>query len=145
MGGLADASKFNSYKGFKAGSDNLENSPLKFNSFGWTAGKEFLFSDHDYFTPIRLFGPENDNNNNSFGFYYDTKDKKYRAAYKDASGNLIKDQEIPKSILDKLSAEDIAKIFEKVVITRMLMKQTIQKYHILIGMMMLKGLLLVII
>lgn len=113
MGGLTDASKFNSYNGFTAGSDDLENSPLKFNSMGWTAGKEFLFSDHDYFTPIRQFGPENDNNNNSFGFYYDTKDRKYRAAYKDPKGNLIYDQEIPKSILDQLSAEDIAKIYEK--------------------------------
>ena len=113
MGGLADASKFNSYNGFTAGSDNLENSPLKFNSMGWTAGKEFLFSDHDYFTPIRPFGPENDNNNNSFGFYYDTKNGKYHAAYKDATGNLILDKDIPKSILDQLSAEDIAKIYEK--------------------------------
>ena len=113
MGGLTDASKFNSYNGFTAGSDDLENSPLKFNSMGWTAGKEFLFSDHDYFTPIRQFGPGNDNNNNSFGFYYDTKDRKYRAAYKDATGNLIKDRDIPKTILDQLSADDIAKIFEK--------------------------------
>ena len=80
---------------------------------GWTAGKEFLFSDHDYFTPIRQFGPENDNNNNSFGFYYDRKNGKYQAAYKDATGNLIKDRDIPKSILDQLSADDIAKIFEK--------------------------------
>lgn len=113
MGGLTDASKFNSYNGFTAGSDDLENSPLKFNSMGWTAGKEFLFSDHDYFTPIRQFGPENDNNNNSFGFYYDTKDRKYHAAYKDATGNLIKDRDIPESILDQLSTDDIAKIFEK--------------------------------
>lgn len=109
MGGLADASKFNSYNGFTAGSDDLENSPLKFNSFGWTAGKEFLssFSD-DYFTPIKQLGP-----NDSFGFYYNTKSGKYRAAYKDPTGNLIYDKEIPKSILDKLSAGDIAKIFEK--------------------------------
>lgn len=113
MGGLTDASKFNSYNGFKAGSDDLENSPLKFNSMGWTAGKEFLFSDHDYFTPIRQFGPENDNNNNSFGFYYDRKNGKYQAAYKDATGNLIKDRDIPESILDQLSTDDIAKIFEK--------------------------------
>lgn len=111
MGGLTDASKFNSYNGFKAG--DLENSPLKFNSMGWTAGKEFLFSDHDYFTPIRQFGPENDNNNNSFGFYYDRKNGKYQAAYKDATGNLIKDRDIPESILDQLSTDDIAKIFEK--------------------------------
>ena len=113
MGGLTDASKFNSYNGFTAGSDDLENSPLKFNSLGWTAGKEFLFSDHDYFTPIRRFGPENDNNNNSFGFYYDTKDRKYRAAYKDATGNLIYDKDIPQSVVDQLSTDDIAKIFEK--------------------------------
>lgn len=113
MGGLTDASKFNSYNGFIAGSDDLENSPLKFNSMGWTAGKEFLFSDHDYFTPIRQFGPENDNNNNSFGFYYDRKNGKYQAAYKDATGNLIKDRDIPESILDQLSTDDIAKIFEK--------------------------------
>lgn len=113
MGGLTDASKFNSYNGFTAGSSDLENSPLKFNSMGWTAGKEFLFSDHDYFTPIKQFGPENDNNNNSFGFYYDTKNGKYRAAYKDATGNLIYDKDIPKSIVDQLSAEDIAKIYEK--------------------------------
>lgn len=112
MGGLTDASKFNSYNGFTAGSPDLENSPLKFNSAGWTAGKEFLFSD-DYFTPIKQFGPENDNNYNSFGFYYDTKDRKYRAAYKDSTGNLIYDQEIPKSIVDQLSTEDIAKIYEK--------------------------------
>lgn len=112
MGGLTDASKFNSYNGFTAGSSDLENSPLKFNTIGWTSGKEFLFSD-DYFTPIRQFGPENDNNYNSFGFYYDTKDRKYRAAYKDSTGNLIYDQAIPKSILDQLSTEDIAKIYEK--------------------------------
>ena len=112
MGGLTDASKFNSYNGFTAGSSDLENSPLKFNSAGWTAGKEFLFSD-DYFTPIKQFGPENDNNYNSFGFYYDTKDRKYRAAYKDARGNLIYDKDIPKSIVDQLSTEDIAKIYEK--------------------------------
>lgn len=113
MSGLTDASKFNSYNGFEAGSSNLENSPLKFNSiFGWTAGKEFLhnlFSDDGYFTPIRQIGP----GNGSFGFYYDTKDNKYRAAYKDPSGSLIYDQDIPKSILDRLSTEDIAKIFEK--------------------------------
>lgn len=113
MGGLTEASKFNSYNGFTAGSDDLENSPLKFNSMGWTAGKEFLFSDHDYFTPIKQFGPENDNNNNNFGFYYDTKDRKYHAAYKDPTGNLIFDKNIPKSILDKLLPEDIAKIYEK--------------------------------
>lgn len=112
MGGLTDASKFNSYNGFTAGSDNLENSPLKFNSMGWTAGKEFLFSD-DYFTPVTQFRPGDDNNYDSFGFYYDTKNRKYRAAYKDATGNLIYDKDIPKSILDKLSTEDIAKIFEK--------------------------------
>lgn len=113
MGGLTDASKFNTFNDFTAGSDKLENSPLKFNSMGWTAAKEFLFSDHDYFTPIRQFGPENDNNNNSFGFYYDTKNNKYRAAYKDPTGNLIYDQEIPKSIVEQLSADDIAKIYEK--------------------------------
>ena len=107
MGGLADASKFNSYNGFTAGSDDLENSPLKFNSFGWTAGKEFLFSDNG-FTPIRQLEP-----NGSFGFYYDRKNGKYQAAYKDAAGNLIKDRDIPESILDQLSADDIAKIFEK--------------------------------
>lgn len=112
MGGLADASKFNSYNGFTAGSDDLENSPLKFNTIGWTSGKEFLFSD-DYFTPIKQFGPENDNNYNSFGFYYNIKNGKYRAAYKDATGNLIYDKDIPKSILDQLSTEDIAKIYEK--------------------------------
>ena len=112
MGGLTDASKFNSYNGFTAGSSALENSPLKFNTIGWTSGKEFLFSD-DYFTPVRLFGPENDNNYDSFGFYYDIKNGKYRAAYKDPTGNLIYDQEIPESILDKLSADDIAKIYEK--------------------------------
>ena len=112
MGGLTDASKFNTFNGFTAGSSDLENSPLKFNSAGWTAGKEFLFSD-DYFTPIRQFEPGNGNNNNSFGFYYDTKDRKYRAAYKDSTGNLIYDKDIPKSILDQLSAEDIAKIYEK--------------------------------
>ena len=112
MGGLADASKFNSYNDFTAGSSNLENSPLKFNSAGWTAIKEFLFSD-DYFTPIKYFGPENDNNYNSFGFYYDTKDRKYRAAYKDLTGNLIYDKDIPESILNQLSTEDIAKIYEK--------------------------------
>ena len=112
MGGLADASKFNSYNGFTAGSSDLENSPLKFNTLGWTAGKEFLFSD-DYFTPIKQFEPENDNNYNSFGFYYDTKDRKYRAAYKDSKGDLIYDRDIPKSILDQLSPEDIAKIYEK--------------------------------
>ena len=108
MGGLTDASKFNSYNGFTAGSDNLENSPLKFNSFGWTAGKEFLFSDHDYFTPIRQLG-----SNGSFGFSYDRKNGRYQAAYKNAAGNLIYDKDIPKSILDQLSSEDIAKIFEK--------------------------------
>ena len=107
MGGLTDASKFNSYNGFTAGSDVLENSPLKFNSLGWTAGKEFFFSD-DGFTPVTQLGP-----NGSFGFYYDRKNGKYQAAYKDATGNLIYDQNIPKSILDQLSAEDIAKIFEK--------------------------------
>lgn len=112
MGGLTDASKFNSYNGFTAGSSDLENSPLKFNTIGWTSGKEFLFSD-DYFTPIKQFGPENDNNHNSFGFYYDTKNRKYRAAYKDPKGNLIYDKDIPKSILDQLSTEDIAKIYEK--------------------------------
>lgn len=41
MGGLTDASKFNSYKGFTAGSPELENSPLKFGL--WTTGKEFYF------------------------------------------------------------------------------------------------------
>lgn len=111
MGGLTDASKFNSYNGFTAGSDDLENSPLKFNSMGWTAGKEFLFSDHDYFTPIRQFG--SNGSNGSFGFSYDRKNGKYQAAYKDAAGNLIYDQDIPKSILDQLTADDIAKIFEK--------------------------------
>lgn len=110
MGGLTDASKFNSYNGFTAGSPDLENSPLKFGL--WTTGKEFLSSD-DYFTPIRQFGPENDNNYNSFGFYYDTKNNKYRAAYKDLTGNLILDRDIPESILDQLSTEDIAKIYEK--------------------------------
>lgn len=111
MGGLTDASKFNSYNGFTAGSDDLENSPLKFNSMGWTAGKEFFssFGDNDYFTPIRQLGPGNGN----FGFYYNSKDGNYRAAYKDPTGNLIYDQDIPKSILDQLSADDIAKIFEK--------------------------------
>lgn len=111
MGGLTDASKFNSYNDFTAGSDNLENSPLKFNPVGWTAGKEFFtsFGDNDYFTPIRQLGPGNGN----FGFYYNSKDGKYRAAYKDPTGNLIYDQDIPKSILDQLSANDIAKIFEK--------------------------------
>lgn len=110
MGGLADASKFNSYNDFTAGSDKLENSPLKFGL--WTTGKEFLFSD-DYFTPIRQLGPENDNNYNSFGYYYDTKTGKYRAAYKDFTGNLILDRDIPESILGQLSTEDIDKIFEK--------------------------------
>lgn len=110
MGGLADASKFNSYNGFTAGSDNLENSPLKFNSMGWTAGKEFFtsFGDNDYFTPIKQLGP-----NDSFGFYYDSKNGRYQAAYKDPTGNLIYDKDIPESILDQLSADDIAKIFEK--------------------------------
>lgn len=112
MGGLTDASKFNTFNNFTAGSSDLENSPLKFNTIGWTSGKEFLFSD-DYFTPIRQLGPENDNNYNSFGFYYDTKDRKYRAAYKDSTGNLIYDKDIPKSIVDQLSPDDIAKIFEK--------------------------------
>ena len=108
MGGLADyTSKFNTFNDFKAGSDKLESSPLQFNSFGWTAGKEFLFSDKG-FTPIRQLGP-----NGSFGFYYDRKNGRYQAAYKTATGNLIKDQEIPESILDQLSANDIAKIFEK--------------------------------
>lgn len=106
MGGLTDASKFNTFNGFRAGSNDLENSPLKFNSFGWTAGKE-LFSDNG-FTPVTQLGP-----NGSFGFYYDRKNGKYQAAYKDAAGNLIKDQDIPESILDQLSANDIAKIFEK--------------------------------
>ena len=106
MGGLADASKFNTFNDFTAGSDKLENSPLKFSSFGWTAGKE-LFSDNG-FTPIRQLGP-----NGSFGFYYDRKNGKYQAAYKDATGNLIKDRDIPESILDQLSTDDIAKIFEK--------------------------------
>lgn len=110
MGGLTDASKFNSYHGFTAGDPNLENSPLKFGL--WTTGKEFLFSD-DYYTPIKQFVPENDNNYNSFGYYYDTKTGKYRAAYKDPTGNLIFDQNIPESILDQLSTEDIAKIYEK--------------------------------
>lgn len=110
MGGLADASKFNSYNGFRAGSDDLENSPLKFNPVGWTAGKEFFtsFGDNDYFTPIKQLGP-----NDSFGFYYDSKNGRYQAAYKDPTGNLIYDQDIPESILDQLSADDIAKIFEK--------------------------------
>lgn len=110
MGGLADASKFNSYNGFTAGSDDLENSPLKFNPMGWTAGKEFFtsFGDNDYFTPVRQFGP-----NDSFGFYYNSKDGKYRAAYKDPTGNLIYDQDIPQSVVDQLSTDDIAKIFEK--------------------------------
>lgn len=110
MGGLADASKFNSYNGFTAGSDDLENSPLKFNPVGWTAGKEFFtsFGDNDYFTPIKQLGP-----NDSFGFYYDSKNRRYQAAYKDPTGNLIYDQDIPESILDQLSADDIAKIFEK--------------------------------
>lgn len=110
MGGLADASKFNTFNDFKAGSDKLESSPLQFNSFGWTAGKEFFssFGDNDYFTPIRQLGP-----NGSFGFYYDRKNGRYQAAYKTATGNLIKDQDIPKSILDQLSTDDIAKIFEK--------------------------------
>lgn len=110
MGGLADASKFNSYNGFTAGSDDLENSPLKFNPVGWTAGKEFFtsFGDNDYFTPIKQLGP-----NDSFGFYYDSKNGRYQAAYKDPTGNLIYDQDIPESILDQLSANDIAKIFEK--------------------------------
>lgn len=113
MGGLADASKFNTFNNFTAGSSDLENSPLKFNStFGWTAGKEFfhnLFSDDGYFTPIKQLGP----GNGSFGFYYDTKDRKYRAAYKAPSGSLLYDQDIPKSVLDQLSTEDIAKIYEK--------------------------------
>lgn len=110
MGGLTDASKFNSYNGFTAGSDDLENSPLKFNSMGWTSGKEFFssFGDNGYFTPVTQLGP-----NGSFGFYYDTKNRKYQAAYKDPRGTLIYDQDIPKSILDQLSAKDIAKIFEK--------------------------------
>lgn len=110
MGGLADASKFNSYNGFRAGSDDLENSPLKFNPVGWTAGKEFFtsFGDNDYFTPIKQLGP-----NDSFGFYYDSKNRRYQAAYKDPTGNLIYDQDIPESILDQLSTDDIAKIFEK--------------------------------
>lgn len=110
MGGLADASKIKTFNNFTAGSDDLENSPLKFNPVGWTAGKEFFtsFGDNDYFTPVTQLGP-----NGSFGFYYDTKNRKYQAAYKDATGNLIKDQDIPKSILDQLSADDIAKIFEK--------------------------------
>lgn len=110
MGGLTDASKFNSYNGFRAGSDDLENSPLKFNPVGWTAGKEFFtsFGDNDYFTPIKQLGP-----NDSFGFYYDSKNRRYQAAYKDPTGNLIYDQDIPESILDQLSADDIAKIFEK--------------------------------
>lgn len=110
MGGLADASKFNSYNGFRAGSDDLENSPLKFNPVGWTAGKEFFtsFGDNDYFTPIKQLGP-----NDSFGFYYDSKNGRYQAAYKDPTGNLIYDQDIPESILDQLSADDIAKILEK--------------------------------
>lgn len=110
MGGLADASKFNSYNGFRAGSDDLENSPLKFNPVGWTAGKEFFtsFGDNDYFTPIKQLGPKD-----SFGFYYDSKNRRYQAAYKDPTGNLIYDKDIPKSIVDQLSAEDIAKIYEK--------------------------------
>lgn len=110
MGGLTDASKFNKFNDFKAGSDKLENSSLTFNPVGWTAGKEFFtsFGDNDYFTPIRQLGP-----NGNFGFYYDAKNGKYQAAFKDAAGNLIKDQDIPKSILDQLSANDIAKIFEK--------------------------------
>ena len=110
MGGLTDASKFNKFNDFKAGSDKLENSSLTFNPVGWTAGKEFFtsFGDNDYFTPIRQLGP-----NGNFGFYYDAKNGKYQAAFKDAAGNLIKDQDIPKSILDQLSVDDIAKIFEK--------------------------------
>ena len=110
MGGLADASKFNTFNNFTAGSDDLENSPLKFNPVGWTAGKEFFtsFGDNDYFTPIKQLGP-----NDSFGFYYDSKNRRYQAAYKDPTGNLIYDQDIPESILDQLSADDIAKIFEK--------------------------------
>lgn len=110
MGGLTDASKFNSYNGFTAGSDDLENSPLKFNPVGWTSGKEFFtsFGDNDYFTPIKQLGP-----NDSFGFYYDSKNRRYQAAYKDPTGNLIYDQDIPESILDQLSTDDIAKIFEK--------------------------------
>ena len=107
MGGLADASKFNTFNDFTAGSDKLEKSPERFNSFGWTAGKEFLFSDHG-FTPVKQLGP-----NGSFGFYYDSKNGRYQAAYKTATGNLIKDQAIPESILDQLSDNDIAKIFEK--------------------------------
>lgn len=106
MGGLADASKFNTFNDFTAGSDKLESSPLQFSSFGWTAGKE-LFSDNG-FTPVTQLGP-----NGSFGFYYDRKNGRYQAAYKTATGNLIKDQEIPESILDQLSDNDIAKIFEK--------------------------------
>lgn len=113
MGGkLADyASKFNKFNDFTAGSENLENSPERFNSMGWTAGKEFFssFGNNDYFTPIRQLGP----GNGSFGFYYDSKNGRYQAAYKDTAGNLIKDQEIPDSILDQLSDNDIAKIFEK--------------------------------
>ena len=110
MGGLADASKFNTFNNFTAGSENLENSPLRFNPVGWTAGKEFFtsFGDNDYFTPIKQLGP-----NDSFGFYYDSKNGRYQAAYKDPTGNLIYDQDIPESILDQLSADDIAKIFEK--------------------------------
>lgn len=110
MGGLTDASKFNSYKGFTAGDLKLENSPLKFGL--WTTGKEFLLSD-GYYTPIKQFGPDNDNHYNSFGYYYDTKDNKYHAAYKDLTGKLIYDKDIPKSVLDKLSTDDIAKIYEK--------------------------------
>ena len=110
MGSLADASKFNKFNDFTAGSENLENSSLEFNPVGWTAGKEFFssFGDNDYFTPVRQLGP-----NDSFGFYYDRKNGRYQAAYKTATGNLIKDQEIPESILDQLSDNDIAKIFEK--------------------------------
>jgi hypothetical protein len=110
MGGLADASKLKTFNDFTAGSDKLESSPLTFNPVGWTAGKEFFtsFGDNDYFTPIKQLGP-----NGSFGFYYDSKNGRYQAAYKTATGNLIKDQEIPESILDQLSDNDIAKIFEK--------------------------------
>ena len=113
MGGLADASKFNKFNDFTAGSDKLESSPERFNSFGWTAGKEFFtsFGDNDYFTQIRPLGLNG--SNGSFGFYYDSKNGRYQAAYKDPSGNLIYDQDIPESILDQLSANDIAKIFEK--------------------------------
>lgn len=111
MGGkLADyASKFNKFNDFTAGSDKLEKSPERFNPVGWTAGKEFFtsFGDNDYFTSIRQL------DNGNFGFYYDAKNGRYQAAYKDAAGNLIKDQEIPDSILDQLSDNDIAKIFEK--------------------------------